>query len=172
MVINDSIQWHVAQMNVAHALHDMDDERMRGFVEQLDAINALADASPGFVWRLQSESGNATDIEVPDDPSMIVNLSVWTDIESLFDFAYRTDHRKVVAGRRAWFRKPEGPYQVLWWVPAGQRPGVADGLERLALLAANGPVPGAFTFRDPFAPPDASVAPVGEDPAPWCSGWD
>lgn len=159
----------IAQINVAHALHDLDDPRMSGFVRALDRVNALADASPGFVWRLQTESGNATDISVSDDPRFIVNMSVWETIENLFDFVYRTSHREVMVRRRRWFAKPEGLYQALWWVEAGRRPTPAEGLERLAHLEAHGPSARAFTFKESF-PPRGSE-PEDLHPEPYCVGW-
>ena len=145
--------WNIAQLNVATALHGPDDERMRGFYEQLDEINALAESSPGFVWRLKSDSGNATDIQVTDDPLLLVNMSVWDSVEALFEFAYRSDHRRVFADRRQWFAKPDGPYQVLWWVAAGHEPGVEEALQKLEYLRANGPTASAFTFQEKFEPP-------------------
>ena len=100
--------FHLAQINVARALAPLDDPRLAGFVARLDEINALADRSPGFVWRLQSDSGNATDIQVSDDPLTIVNMSVWRDLDSLFAYVYRSDHLQVMAQRRQWFEKPAG----------------------------------------------------------------
>ena len=146
--------WHIAQLNVGTALYDVDDSRMAGFTGQLDAINALADAAPGFVWRLQSESGNATDIKLTPNPRFIVNLSVWDSIEALFDFAYKTPHAKVMAGRRKWFARPESDYQALWWLPAGSLPTAEEALERLALLQEQGPTAQAFTFKSRFPPPE------------------
>ena len=126
--------WQVAQLNIATALYPMDDQRISRFVEQLDDINALADNSLGFVWRLQSESGNATDIVVDDNPMLIVNMSVWRDVEALFEFAYKTAHHQVIADRRQWFKRPDGAYQVLWWVRAGHQPSVDEGMAKLQLL--------------------------------------
>ena len=108
-------EWHIAQINVATALYPAEDPRMSDFYSRLDDVNALADGSPGFVWRLQSESGNATDIQVGEDPLLIVNMSVWQSVEALFDFAYKSAHRHVVADRRQWFSRPDGAYQALWW---------------------------------------------------------
>ena len=146
--------WQLAQLNIATALYPADDPRISEFYAQLDEINALADSSPGFVWRLQSESGNATDILVSDDPLLIVNMSVWESAEALFDFAYKSAHRQVLADRRKWFRRPEGPYQVLWWVPAGHTPSVDEGLARLSALQEQGPHPQAFSFQASFPAPD------------------
>ena len=163
--------WYVAQLNIAKALYPEEDKRMHEFYSQLDEINALADASPGFIWRLQSESGNATDIEVGGDPVLIVNMSVWESVEALFDFAYKSAHRKVTANRRQWFSPPEGAYQVLWWVPAGHHPTVAEGMARLDVLRNSGAGPNAFTFKSKFPPPDQSGAPEDMKPEPFCSGW-
>ena len=91
---------HIAQLNIARAKAPLDMPLLADFVAQLDAVNALAEASPGFVWRLKSDSGNATDIRAYDDPLMIVNMSVWESVESLFDFAYRTSHTKVMNRRK------------------------------------------------------------------------
>lgn len=150
-----SADWHIAQLNVANALHGPDDGRMQGFYLQLDEINTLAEAAPGFVWRLKSDSGNATDIQVTDDPLLLVNMSVWKSIDALFEFAYRSDHRRVFAGRRQWFEKPSSPYQVLWWVEAGHEPSVEEALERLDLLRTSGPSAQAFTFQERFEPTGA-----------------
>jgi hypothetical protein len=159
----------IAQMNVGTALYDLDDERMAAFVDNLDRVNALADAAPGFVWRLQTEGGNATDIKPTDDPRFIVNMSVWETVEALFDYVYRSDHRAVMVQRRQWFRKPDGPYHVLWWVEAGVPPSVEDGLARLDHLMRHGPTPYAFTFKTVF--PAGSAAPRDLKPEPYCVGW-
>ena len=149
------MDWHLAQLNIAMGLYPIDDPRMGDFVAQLDAINALADGSPGFVWRLQSDSGNATDIDVGDDPKLLVNMSVWTDVEALKGFAYRSAHAGVVAERRRWFERPTQAYQVLWWVPAGHVPSVEEGMARLARLRADGPGQEAFDFKHVHAAPAA-----------------
>ena len=148
-----SREWHLAQLNVATALYSVDDERMAGFVNQLDTINALAESSPGFVWRLQSESGNATDIAIEGHPELIANMSVWESVEALFEFAYKSAHTGVLSDRRKWFKHPEGAYQVMWWVPAGHIPSIEEGMKRLALLQENGPGPESFTFRSRYPRP-------------------
>ena len=164
--------WQIAQLNVATALYSHDDPRMSKFFDQLDDVNALADASPGFVWRLQTESGNATDIQVSDDPLLIVNMSVWESVEALFDFAYQSAHKFVMSDRRKWFQRPAGAYQVLWWVPAGHIPSVDEGMERLRLLQESGPRPEAFTFKAKFPPPGVPGNPEDLKPEPYCSGWE
>lgn len=148
---------HLAQLNIARMLAPLDTEQMAGFVHALEPINALADSAPGFVWRLQTEDGDATAIRPYDDDMMIVNLTVWASVEALADFAYRSDHRAVMLQRRQWFERMAAAFMVLWWVPAGHRPPVAEAKERLELLRREGPTPEAFTFRAPFPPPDAGV---------------
>ena len=152
--------WHLAQMNIARFARPAEAPENADFHANLDRINALAEASPGFVWRLTGEGNNATDIVAYDDPDVIVNLTVWTDMESLAAFAYRSGHRDIMRRRREWFAPMEVPL-VLWWVPAGTVPTVEEGKARLADLAANGPGASAFTFRDPFPAPDAApVRPI------------
>jgi hypothetical protein len=164
-------QFHLAQMNVATALYPLDDPRMAAFMAQLDAVNALAEASPGFVWRLQSDQGNATDIKVGDDPKFIVNMSVWSSAEALFEFVYKSAHRLVMVRRREWFDRPVAAYQVLWWVEAGHAPSVEEGLARLRHLDAHGPTPHAFTFKQRFPPPGRADVPDSLRPEPYCVGW-
>ncbi len=126
----------------------------------LDPINAIADTSPGFVWRLETPEGNATAIRPYDDERILVNMSVWESIETLREFAYRSAHADVLRRRREWFERYEGPSMVIWWVPADHIPGIEEAKERLALLARDGPTPRAFTFRDTFPPPaSASTSP-------------
>lgn len=162
--------FHLAQINVARALAPLDTPKLADFVAQLDAVNALADRSPGFVWRLQSDSGNATDIQVSDDPQFIVNMSVWQDLDALFAYVYRSDHLKVMAQRSRWFAKMATPFMALWWLPAGTLPSAEEGMRRLAVLERNGPTPDAFTFKAPF---DAAGRPIdrvalvrGKEPEP------
>jgi len=164
--------WHLAQMNVATALYPLDDPRIAEFMGLLDEVNALAEQSPGFVWRLQSAEGNATSIRAGGDPNLIVNISVWQDAETLFAFVYQTAHRLVMAKRRQWFAPPAGAYQVLWWVPAGRLPTVQGGLRRLLVLDRRGPGPRAFTFKQKFLPPDRAGGPEDLRPEPYCVGWE
>jgi hypothetical protein len=143
----------LAQLNVARAVAPLDAPELADFVAQLDAINGLAERSPGFVWRLQDESGNATSVRVGNDPRVIVNLTVWETIDDLFAFTYRSDHRQVFARRFEWFERWDGPSTVLWWQPAGTIPSLDDAFRRLAGLAELGPTPEAFTFKQRFPPP-------------------
>lgn len=160
---------HIAQMNVGTALYDLDDPGMADFMNNLDRVNALAEAIPGFVWRLTGEGNNATDLKTSDDPRFIVNMSVWRSVEALFGYVYRSDHRSVMVRRREWFRKPDGPYLVLWWVKEGSHPTVEEGLARLAHLAGHGPTAHAFTFKIVF--PESDAAPLDLQPDPYCVGW-
>ncbi len=150
-------RFHLAQINMARAQAPLTDPRMADFVAQLDEINALADCSPGFVWRLQSDAGNATDIEVGDDPRLIVNMSLWESPEALFDYVYRSGHHQVLARRREWFVRLDTPAIALWWVPAGAPPSLEEGLERLDHLARHGPSERAFTFKARFPAPSGAA---------------
>ncbi|MBT4687585.1 MAG: DUF3291 domain-containing protein [Rhodospirillaceae bacterium] len=145
-------EMHLAQLNVGTARYDLDDPRMAGFMDRLDEINALADAAPGFVWRLQSDAGNATDIKTTDDPLFILNLSVWQSIKELGDFAYGSAHQPIMAQRRQWFEPPIEAYLTLWWIPAGTVPTPEEALVRLAHLNQHGPTAQAFTFKTTFEP--------------------
>jgi hypothetical protein len=144
--------WHLAQLNVGRMVAPLDAPEIDGFRAQLDPINALADADPGLVWRLQTESGNATDIRPTEDDLFLINLSVWRTIEALRAFTYTTAHVQVLRQRRSWFQQLAAAHLVLWWVPAGHIPTVEEALARLDRLRRGGPTPAAFTFRTPFAP--------------------
>ena len=157
--------FHLAQVNIGRLRAPLDDPIMEGFRSQLDVINALADRSPGFVWRLQTEQGNAMAIRPFDDERMAINLSVWTSLEALQQFVYHSAHIGPLRDRKQWFEPIESPILALWWIPAGEIPTVADALERLRLLAERGPSPAAFTFRKPFPRPDGQAGDVvGLDP--------
>ena len=147
--------YEIAQLNIARALAPLDSPQLAAFMEQLDEINALAERSPGFRWRLQGDSGNATDLRVWDDPLVIVNLTVWETIDELHAFAYRSDHKTVFARRFEWFERLERPATVLWWQPEGEIPTLDEALRRLDLLAESGPTLEAFTFKQPFPAPSA-----------------
>ena len=145
--------FQIAQLNVGRSVAPMDHARMADFVARLDEVNALADGSPGFVWRLQGDNGNATELKYTADPMFIVNLSVWESLDDLFNFTYRSDHKTVFARRFEWFERSRGPNVVIWWQPAGTIPSVEDALRRLELLASVGPTPEAFTFKQRFEAP-------------------
>jgi hypothetical protein len=151
--------YHLAQINIGRLIAPIDDPKIAEFVAQLDPINALADRAPGFVWRLQSASGNATDILYnPDDPTMMVNMSVWESLQALREYAYRSDHARVFRDRAKWFEKLEKPHYCLWWVPAGHIPTVREGRERLEHYQEHGATPFSFWFSQCFPEPaDESV---------------
>lgn len=159
--------FHLAQVNLGRPLEPLDSELLREFVESLDPVNAVADRSPGFVWRLQSEEGNATSVPVFDDDSLIVNMSVWESMEALRAFVYTSPaHLSVMRRRREWFERME-VHMALWWVPAGHIPTVAEAEERLTLLRAIGPSPDVFTFRRHYGPPDAGPEDDAVDDDRW-----
>jgi Domain of unknown function (DUF3291) len=150
--------FHLAQVNIGRFRAPIDSPLMEGFRRQLDPINALADASPGFVWRLQTDDGDATAIRpYPDDDLMAINMSVWESLETLQRFVYRSAHVGTLREKQQWFEPLPGPILALWWIPAGHLPTVAEALERLAHLEKHGPTPHAFTFRTPFPAPDAEA---------------
>ncbi|HXZ03538.1 MAG TPA: DUF3291 domain-containing protein [Ktedonobacteraceae bacterium] len=146
--------YHLAQVNIARMLAPLTDPLMAGFVAELDAINALADNSPGFVWRLQTTEGNATDIRPYEDDLILVNLSLWESLADLSTFVYRSRHRQVLQKRQKWFQRFNGPYVALWWAPSGHLPIVDEAKERLSYLRANGETPFAFSFKKPYPPPE------------------
>ena len=156
---------HIAQLNIARLRADRDDPMVAAFFAAIDPINAVADASPGFVWRLQEESGNATAIRPWDDDRLIVNMSVWASIEALEEYAYRSAHVEAMRRRREWFDRLDARYMALWWVPVGHIPTVDEGRARLEHLDRHGPTPVAFTFRQRF-PADPAQASLGAWPAP------
>lgn len=153
----DPAPFHLAQFNVAALVHPLDDPRMADFVALLDPVNALADAAPGFVWRLVEEGQpDATGMR-PAGDDVVVNFSVWESSEALWDFVYRSAHLGTMRRRREWFRRHAEAHLVLWWIPAGHVPTVDEALERLALLRAQGPTPRAFTFNAAYTAAEASV---------------
>jgi hypothetical protein len=150
-----SARFQLAQVNIARLRAPLDDPLLAGFVARLDDINALADSSPGFVWRLTTEQDNATELRPYADDSIIVNLSVWETAEQLRDYVYRSAHTAVMRQRKDWFELFDGMYYALWWVPAGHIPTVAEAKERLEHLRAHGETQDGFSFKHLFPPPTA-----------------
>ena len=132
-------------------LAPIDDPIMTDFVAQLPSINALAEETPCFVWRLQSEGGDATSIKVYDDDMVIINMTVWESVEALREYIYKSAHSAVMRDRRRWFEKLDGPYYALWWIPAGHLPDPQEGKERLEYLRKHGDSAHAFSFKNVFA---------------------
>jgi len=138
----------LAQINVARLRFPEGDDRVAEFFANLGRINTIAEKSDGFVWRLIEEGGdNATGIKLSADPNLIVNMSIWRDIEALRAFVYRTEHAGIMAKRRAWFEPLHEAHQALWWVDKGSRPSVEQGMARLGLLRRHGPSASAFNFQ-------------------------
>jgi len=166
-----SDDWHLAQVNIGRLVAPHGDPRVQPFFDALDEINALAEATPGFIWRLKGQGNNATDVQPTADPLLIPNMSVWEDAESLFRFVYRSAHTPVMVRRREFFERFEGSYQALWWIEAGHIPTINDALSRLWHLDRFGPTAHAFTFKKRFPPPGVSDGPVDMKPEPYCVGW-
>jgi hypothetical protein len=150
--------YELAQVNISRLRFPLDSPELKDFVDALDPVNASAEAADGYVWRLQSEGGDATDIKVFGDDWLIINLTVWRDTNALTAFMYQGQHREMLARRREWFEKVAEAMTALWWVPAGHRPTVAEAESRLLHLRANGPTPYAFTLRTSF--PAQGAGPV------------
>jgi hypothetical protein len=149
--------FHLAQVNIARARGPIESPVMAGFVALLAEVNALAERSPGFVWRLQTEAGDATALRPYADDRILVNLSVWRGVDELKAYVYRGAHAAVMRRRREWFERFDGFYLALWWVPAGHRPTVEEAVDRLARLERDGPGPAAFGFAQLFPPPGGTL---------------
>jgi hypothetical protein len=145
--------YQLAQYNIAWIKAPLDSPQMADFTDNIEAINRLAEGAPGFVWRHQTDEGNSTAIRVRDDERIIINFSVWEDVESLFQYAFYSGHTDYYRRRNEWFTHEEEPYAVLWWVSAGHLPTVEEAEAKLMELKAGGPAPGAFTFKRRFPPP-------------------
>jgi hypothetical protein len=143
---------HLAQVNIATLRAPLDHPSIHGFTSRLEEINALADASPGFVWRLQTEAGDATSLRPYDDDRVIVNMSVWESAQALKDFVYRSHHVQLIKQKAQWFHRPTLPVYALWWIPAGTLPTVEEAKQRLDHLQAAGDSPFAFSFARLFEP--------------------
>jgi Domain of unknown function (DUF3291) len=143
-------RFHLAQVNIARPAAPLDSPQLADFVANLQPINAIADAAPGFVWRLQTEEGDATSLRFSDDQWLIVNMSVWESIETLRDYVYRSAHADVLRRRQEWFERMREAFVALWWIEAGSLPTIDDARERLDTLRADGPTPFAFTLKQPF----------------------
>ena len=146
-------RYQIAQVNIGKVRAPVEEALMAGFTSRLDELNALADHSTGFVWRLQTDAGNATYFRpFPEDDRILMNMSVWESIETLRHYVYKTVHAELLRNRHEWFEKFVGTYTALWWVPAGHRPGMDEATKRLAHLAEHGPTQFAFTFKTTFEP--------------------
>ena len=156
-----SVRHELAQLNIAQPIAPLDSEVMAEFMGALDNVNSLAEAAPGFLWRLKDDSGNATALK-PMGPDVIVNMSVWRDVACLSDFVHRSGHVDYLKRRKEWFQRIAEAYVVLWWVPAGHRPGIEEAVGKLRTLREKGPSAEAFTFRDAFPAPVEATAVAGQ----------
>ncbi|MBL8079286.1 MAG: DUF3291 domain-containing protein [Anaerolineales bacterium] len=145
-------EYHLAQLNIATLKEPLDSPAFADFVANLDRINALAETSDGYIWRLKSDDNNATSFR-PLDENTIVNMSVWRDIKSLNEYVYRSAHTDIMRRRKEWFERMKEAFMVLWWIPAGHQPTIDEALKKLELLRQAGAGPEAFTFRNPFSKP-------------------
>lgn len=146
------IKYHLAQANIAKMLAPLDDPLMDGFTKQLEYINRIADISPGFIWRFQTEEGDATALRPFDDETILFNMSVWESAEALHQYVYRSNHNKPLKDRKQWFVPTGKPALVMWWIVAGTIPTPADALERIDTLEKLGPSAEAFTFKIQYKP--------------------
>lgn len=154
----------LAQVNIGRLVAPLDSPQLAGFVSQLDAVNAVADAAPGFIWRLQTAEGNATTLRAFEgdaegaDGGILINMSVWESVEALGAYVYGTAHLAVLRRRREWFERMRDAYVALWWIPRGHLPAIAEAEDRVRRLREHGPTPYAFTLREHFPAPDAGDA--------------
>ncbi|MFY8352252.1 DUF3291 domain-containing protein [Pseudoalteromonas sp. SSM20] len=144
----------LAQLNIALAKYALDAPEIKDFVDNLDKVNALAENSEGFIWRLKDDSGDATNIQAFENPNMLVNMSVWQNVDSLKNFMFRTHHRDFMRRKNEWFEKLNEDNYVLWWVEDGHIPSVEEGIARLSQLRSQGDTPSAFSFKTNFTSED------------------
>ncbi len=147
------IRYHLAQINIAQAKDSMESPVMAGFVERLDQINQLAEQSKGFVWRLKTEQGDATGIKAFEDERLIINLSLWQNLDSLKYYVYQSMHIELIQHRKNWFNKMNSKQLALWWIPEGSIPTIDEGKRKLQYLQNHGPSASVFTFAKPYPHP-------------------
>lgn len=148
---------HLAQVNIGRLTAPLDSAQLHGFTSRLDEINALADRTPGFVWRLQGDGDSATDLRPFEDDSILVNMSVWEGLEPLRDYVYRSTHLQLLRERKQYFQHMTEAFTALWWIPVGHIPTTTEAWERLTHLRAHGPTPQAFTFGRAFPAPESTL---------------
>jgi hypothetical protein len=166
------VDYVLAQVNVARLREPLDSPLLADFVADLDPVNATADGAPGFVWRLQTEDGNATSVrafewDAAGSAGMLVNMSVWESVEALAAFVYSGAHRQVLRRRRRWFERMTEAYTALWWIPRGHLPTTEEAEERVLYLRESGPTPYVFTLREHFPPPDVADPRPARSPEEW-----
>ena len=153
------VRYHLAENNLAWMRYPFEDPRMAGMRGEIDRINKLGDRSPGFVWRFETDAGDATDVRVLDDPRILFNLTLWESVEDLRRYVYRTEHVEFFRRRREWFLPPPREPVALWWVPEGERPDVDEAMARIERLWRDGPSPEAFNLKQIYDPDGAPAAP-------------
>jgi Domain of unknown function (DUF3291) len=167
------VDYVLAQVNIGRLVAPLDSPRLADFAAGLDPVNAVADGAPGFVWRLQTEDGNATALRAFEadaegsDGGILINMSVWESVEALAAFVYGDEHLAVLRRRREWFERLKEAYAALWWVPRGHIPTITEAEERVKSLREHGPTPQAFTLRVHFPPPDSSETRARVSPEDW-----
>jgi Domain of unknown function (DUF3291) len=150
-------RYHLAQVNIGKIVAPMDSPQMSGFADNLDKINSLAEKSEGFIWRLKDESNNATSIKLFDDDFILINMSVWKNMESLYQYVYQSDHTDYLKRRKEWFVRMPEMYMALWYIPESHIPDSAEAVERLFYLRKNGESPFAFGFKNKYSPEEAAA---------------
>ncbi len=149
--------YFIAEINIAKMKGvDINDPIMKEFVENLDAVNQIAEKSEGFVWRLKDENNNATSLNPYNDETIIINVSVWKSIETLENFMYRTFHSDFLKRRKEWFLTYGSAHTAMWWIPEGHIPTMQEAVDKLCFLQTNGPSPNSFDFRHKFPAPSVS----------------
>jgi len=142
---------HLAQLNIAKAKYSLEASEIKEFIDNLEPVNIIAESSDGFIWRLKDENGDATNIKAFSEPSIIVNMSVWSSTDALKNFMFRSHHRDFLRRKKEWFHNIPDDSYVLWWVPIGHIPTIEEAVEKLELLRNNGDTPNAFTFKSNFS---------------------
>lgn len=145
--------YYLAQINIAKMKAPLDDPIMAEFANALNEVNTVAEQSPGFIWRLQTESGNATELRAYTDPKILVNISVWQSVEQLKAYVYKSLHGDFFVRRRKWFEKYQGEHFAMWWIEAGHLPTMEEGKAKLEYLELHGDTPKCFTFAEPYSSP-------------------
>jgi hypothetical protein len=146
---------YLAQVNIGKIIAPMDSPLMAGFADNLDRINALAESSEGFIWRLKDEANNATSIKVFDDDFIIINMSVWSNMDTLYKYVYQSAHTDYLKRRREWFEKMPEMHMALWYVPENHIPDTAEAVDKLNYIRKNGETPFAFGFKKKYSPEEA-----------------
>ena len=166
------MEFVLAQVNIGRLLAPVDSPQLAGFMAALDPVNALADEAPGFVWRLQTEDGNATAVHAFEwdragSAGVLVNMSVWDSVQALAAYVYSETHRQVLRHRRQWFERMAEAQAALWWIPRGHTPTTGEAEDRVIHLREFGPTSHAFTLKEHFPPPDAAGSGPIRNPEEW-----